>query len=66
MWVLAEIGNYRDFSTPDKLAAWCGLVPSVHQSADKLQEALRSKVQSTFNGYWFRSLKPQPRRKDLS
>jgi transposase len=34
--ILAEIGNYRDFSTPDKLAAWCGLVPSVYQSADKL------------------------------
>jgi transposase len=34
--ILAEIGDYRDFSTPDKLAAWCGLVPSVHQSADKL------------------------------
>ena len=34
--ILAEIGNYRDFSSPDKLAAWCGLVPSVYQSADKL------------------------------
>jgi transposase len=34
--ILAEIGNYRDFSTPDKLAAWCGIVPSVYQSADKL------------------------------
>ena len=34
--ILAEIGNYKDFSTPDKLAAWCGLVPSVYQSADKL------------------------------
>jgi len=34
--ILAEIGNYRDFSAPDKLAAWCGIVPSVYQSADKL------------------------------
>jgi len=34
--ILAEIGNYRDFSSPDKLAAWCGIVPSVYQSADKL------------------------------
>jgi transposase len=34
--ILAEIGNYRDFSTPDKLAAWCGIVPNVYQSADKL------------------------------
>jgi transposase len=34
--ILAEIGNYRDFSTPDKLAAWCGIVPNVYQSANKL------------------------------
>lgn len=34
--ILAEIGDYRDFDTPEKLAAWCGLVPSVYQSADKL------------------------------
>ena len=34
--ILAEIGNYRDFSTPDKLASWCGIVPNVYQSADKL------------------------------
>lgn len=34
--ILAEVGNYRDFSTPDKLASWCGIVPNVYQSADKL------------------------------
>jgi transposase len=34
--ILAEVGNYNDFITPDKLAAWCGLVPHVYQSADKL------------------------------
>ena len=34
--ILAEIGNYRDFSTSDKLASWCGIVPNVYQSADKL------------------------------
>ena len=34
--ILAEIGDYRDFSSPNKLAAWCGLVPSVYQSADKV------------------------------
>jgi transposase len=34
--ILAEIGNYRDFRTPEQLAAWCGLVSSVYQSADKL------------------------------
>jgi transposase len=34
--ILAEIGNYRDFKTPDKLASWTGIVSSVYQSADKL------------------------------
>ena len=34
--ILAEIGEFRDFSSPDKLAAYCGLVPSVYQSAGKL------------------------------
>jgi len=34
--ILAEIGNYKDFSTADKLASWCGIVPNVYQSADKL------------------------------
>jgi transposase len=34
--ILAEIGDFRDFEKPEKLAAWCGLVPFVYQSADKL------------------------------
>jgi len=34
--ILAEIGDFRDFGSPDKLAAYCGLVPSVYQSAGKL------------------------------
>jgi len=34
--ILAEIGDIRDFGSPDKLAAYCGLVPSVYQSAGKL------------------------------
>jgi transposase len=34
--ILAEIGDFRDFSSPEKLAAYCGLVPSVYQSAGKL------------------------------
>lgn len=34
--ILAEIGNFEDFRTGDKLAAYCGLVPSVYQSAGKL------------------------------
>jgi transposase len=34
--ILAEVGNFKDFKTPDKLAAWTGIVSSVYQSADKL------------------------------
>jgi transposase len=34
--ILAEIGNYRDFSTPDELASRCWIVLNVYQSADKL------------------------------
>ena len=34
--ILAEIGDFKDFRTGDKLAAYCGLVPSVYQSAGKL------------------------------
>jgi transposase len=34
--ILAEIGDFRDFSSANKLAAYCGLVPSVYQSAGKL------------------------------
>jgi transposase len=33
---LAEIGDYRDFSNGEKLAAWCGLTPRISQSADML------------------------------
>ena len=33
--ILAEIGNYTDFEKPEQLAAWCGLVPSLYQSAEK-------------------------------
>jgi transposase len=34
--ILAEIGNYRDFSSPEQLASYFGIVPFVNQSADKL------------------------------
>jgi len=34
--ILAEIGDYHDFSSADRLASWTGLAPSVYQSADKL------------------------------
>ena len=35
--LLAEIGNFSDFPSGDKLASWLGLVPNVYQSADKLR-----------------------------
>jgi transposase len=34
--ILAEIGDFNDFKTGDQLALYCGLVPSVYQSAGKL------------------------------
>lgn len=34
--ILAEIGDYRDFSTPKQLASYFGIVPFVNQSAGKL------------------------------
>lgn len=34
--ILAEIGNFKDFSKAEQLAAWAGLVPAVYQSANKL------------------------------
>ena len=33
--LIAEIGNFKDFSSGDKLASWLGIVPNVYQSADK-------------------------------
>jgi len=35
--LLAEIGNFSDFPSGDKLASWLGLVPNVYQSADTLR-----------------------------
>lgn len=35
--LIAEIGNFRDFTSGDKLASWAGLVPTVNQSADHLR-----------------------------
>jgi len=34
--LLAEVGDIRDFQSPDKLAKWAGITPRVYQSADKL------------------------------
>jgi transposase len=33
--ILSEIGNYRDFQTPNQLAKWCGLNPGENESAGK-------------------------------
>ena len=33
--ILSEIGNYRDFQTPEQLAKWCGLNPGENESAAK-------------------------------
>ncbi len=33
--LLAETGDFKDFSSGNKLASWIGLVPNVYQSADK-------------------------------
>jgi len=33
--LIAEIGNFKDFASGDKLASWLGLVPIVYHSADK-------------------------------
>jgi transposase len=34
--ILSEIGDYRDFKTSEQIASYFGIVPSVYQSADKL------------------------------
>ena len=40
-----EIGNYHDFPSAEKLAAWCGIVPSVYQSPIPFgRERSRSRV----------------------
>jgi transposase len=33
--LIAEIENFKDFSSGDRLASWLGIVPNVYQSADK-------------------------------
>ena len=33
--ILAEIGDYHDFKTPEQLAKWCGLSPGENESAGK-------------------------------
>ena len=33
--LIAEIDDFKDFSSGDKLSSWLGIVPNVYQSADK-------------------------------
>ena len=33
--LIAEIGDFNNFSSGDKLASWLGVVPNMYQSADK-------------------------------
>jgi transposase len=33
--LIAEIGDFKDFSSGNKLSSWLGIVPNVYQSADK-------------------------------
>jgi transposase len=41
--ILAELGNYRDFRSPEQLASYFGIVPFVNQSADRLHNGCITK-----------------------
>ncbi|AKB32832.1 Mobile element protein [Methanosarcina siciliae HI350] len=34
--LIAEIGDFKGFSSGNKLASWLGIVPNVYQSASRL------------------------------
>lgn len=36
--ILAEMGDYRDFASADKMAMYFGIVPSVYQSAGEASD----------------------------
>ena len=44
--IIAEMGDYRDFSSADKMAKYFGIVPSVYQSAGKLRNGKITKTGS--------------------
>jgi transposase len=44
--ILSEIGNYRDFQTPDQLAKWCGLNPEENESVGKRKKCGITKLGS--------------------
>jgi transposase len=44
--IIAEMGDYRDFQSADKMAKYFGIVPSVYQSAGKLRNGKITKTGS--------------------
>ncbi len=44
MIISSEIGNVKRFSSPEKLASWAGLVPSLHQSGSKTRRGHQNKA----------------------
>lgn len=60
--ILAKRGKYyADFKNAEQLTAWCGLVPSLYQSADKAVSAgSLSTAQSISVECWCRSSMPFP------
>ena len=44
--ILAEMGDFRDFPSADKMAMYFGIVPSVYQSAGKLRTGKITKLGS--------------------
>jgi transposase len=44
--IIAEMGDYRDFPSADKMAKYFGIVPSVYQSAGKLRTGKITKTGS--------------------
>lgn len=41
--LIAEIGNFNDFSSGDKLASWLGIVPKVYSAMVGLQKEAQKK-----------------------
>ncbi len=42
--LIAEIGNFKDFSSGNKLASWLGIVLNVYQSADKFYKFYNGRI----------------------
>jgi len=49
--ILAELGNLKDFSSAEKLAAWTGIIPGIYQSAEKFRTgSIKSMIHANFDG----------------